>query len=89
MRTSLNEIQHIEGYLLNTGSTEEGLLVEAKMSLSNEFCQNVLSQQTAYKVIQSYGKSKLIDDIRTVEKQLFLSAKYKKFRSAIFNIFSK
>ena len=89
MRTSLNELEQIEGYLLNTGSTEEGLLVEARMSLSNDFCQNVLAQQSAYAVIQSYGKSKLIDDIRTVEKQLFGLPKYRTFRSTIFNLFSK
>jgi len=89
MRTSLNEMHQIEGYLLQTGSIEEGLLVEAGMSLSNDFSQKVSAQKSAYALIRSYGKAKLADEIKAVENELFKLPRYRGFKSAIVSLFTK
>lgn len=89
MRISLNELHQIENYLLKTGDPSDRLLVEAKMNLNHDFNQKILAQKSAYALIRIYGKSRLLNDIKSVENQLFRLPKHKRFSLAIQSLFSK
>lgn len=87
MRTSLNEIQHIEQHLLGQLSNEESLLMEAKMSLSPDLTQMVALQEETYAVVREYGRKKLRAEIVLVEKKLFTSPGHLSFKQRIMKLF--
>lgn len=87
MRTSLNEIHHIEQHLLGQLPNEESLLMEAKMSLNPDLAQKVALQEETYALVKQYGRKKLRAEIVQVEKRLFTSPGYLSFRQRIMNLF--
>ncbi len=91
MRTSLIEIQKIEGFILGTLPAEEAILLESKMILDIEFKRNVEIQQAVMNVVQTYGKNqssvKLKKEIQQVEQKVFSNRKYKSWKNRIFQFF--
>src|SRR5690606_40796495 len=57
MRTSLNEIEQIEKYLLGGLKSEDRLLFQAELLLNPQKAENVYWQQKTYQLIQAYGRS--------------------------------
>jgi flagellar basal body-associated protein FliL len=89
MKTSLTETKLIEHYLLKLEEPSDRLLTEVKMSLNQDFAQEVFAQKSAYALITRYGRSKLRGEIKAVEKQLFELPRYRKFKSTILRLFLK
>ncbi len=89
MRTSLTEIQEIEGFLLKTDSNEDRLLLEARTCLDADFTEKVSFQKEAYEQIRSYARAQLREEIKTVEKRLFSTTEQAGFRAKILRIFKR
>ncbi len=87
MRTSLNEIQHIEKHLLGDLPKEESLLLQAKMALDPDLNEKVTLQAETYAMVRAYGRKKLRTEIDRVEKKLFETSKYAGFRHRILSLF--
>lgn len=88
MRTSLNEIRHIEEHLLGQVFDGDALLMEVKMSLSPVLTNNVAAQKEAYNLVRKYGRKKLREEIELVEKKLFRAPEFRTFRQRIFSLFT-
>lgn len=87
MRTSLNEIEHIEKHLLGELPGEESLLVEVKMSLNESLAEKVASQEVAYALVKQYGRRRVRQQIANVERKLFETSGYMSFRQRVFKFF--
>ena len=89
MTTSWAETQQIEAYLLGTASGEERALFAARLILEPELKAKTRRQESAYAVIQEYGRQKLRQEIEEVSRVLFNSTKYQAFNRMILGIFKK
>lgn len=89
MRTSLNEIKHIENFLLRRTSIEEALLLEAKLALDQEFRQKLVCQQQAYQTIKADGREEIYREIEAVHQKLFTNPVHSNFKQKILGIFKK
>lgn len=85
----MHEIEKIEQYLLKRGNPEEHLLMEAKMQLDSELADQVALQKQTYKVIVSYGRQQLRQEIQSIDRKVFRLPVYASFRSSILSIFKK
>jgi hypothetical protein len=89
MRTSLTEIQKIESYLQHNASTEDTLLLEARLLTDPALRDDVEAQREAYTLIHRYGRQQVKQAIAAADRQLFSQKKHRGFRQRIFNIFLK
>ena len=87
MRTSLNEIKEIEGYLLQTTPVEDRLLLEVKMALEPSLAKKVDLQKRVYRQVRQYARNQLREEIRLVEAELFSQSKYQLFRQKVLHLF--
>jgi hypothetical protein len=87
MRTSLIETQQIESYLLMP-TTEDQLVIEARMILDPTLCKRIQQQKKAYSLIQQYSRKKLRAEIEEVHQKLFRDSEHEGFRQKIFRLFS-
>lgn len=87
MRTSLNEIQHIENYLQGKLNGQEEVLFRAKLLLNSSLAENKQAQQKSYQLIRAYGRKQLKQEIEIVHQKLFMQAEHKSFRQKIRGIF--
>lgn len=88
MRTSLNEIKQIEEHLFRKESSPDSLLMEVRLLLDDELSRKVDLQRQTYRLIKSYGRKKLKEEIAALDQQLFQAAKHQSFRDKIRRIFS-
>lgn len=89
MRTSLNEIRELEDWLLKQGELSDRLVTEAKVLSNPELQENAKWQAQTYDLVAAYGRQKLREEIRQVEKQLIMSPKYRSFQDRIRSIFKR
>lgn len=87
MRTSLNEIKEIEGYLLKANSVEKRLIQEARLCIDADFAENVALQKEAYVQVKAYARKQLKEEISTVEQQLFTKPEHIGFRQKVLRFF--
>lgn len=87
MRTSLNEIEQIEKYLLGGLNTQDRLLFQAELLLNPQKTENVYWQQKTYILVQAYGRKQLKKDIEAVHQKLFTSPVHQNFRQKILALF--
>ena len=88
MRTSLNEIERIENYLLHKNDPSQHLRFEVSLMCSEELREKVSQQQELYEHIRRYGRKKLMEEIEEVHQRLFQEPKYIRFKNKILNIFN-
>lgn len=87
MRTSLNEMKEIEGYLLQTTPVEDRLMLEVKMALEPTLAEKVDLQKKVYSQVRQYARRQLREEIRSVEGELFSQSKYQLFKQRILRLF--
>ena len=87
MRTSLNEIKDIEGYLLGTSSIEQRLLLEAHAQVNVDLAENIRLQSKAFDQIKRYSQNQLRQEITAVETEIFTQSKYQFFRQKVLAFF--
>ncbi len=88
MRTSLIEIARIDQWLLKQNAPASHLLMEARLVLDPVLRSNVRDQKTSHDLIRRYGRQKLINEIRSVEHELFTSDEHRSFRDKVRSIFN-
>ncbi|WP_423148242.1 hypothetical protein [Rubrolithibacter danxiaensis] len=88
MRTSLNEIQHIENHLFGQLSGEEELLFQANLLINTTLEENKQAQQKSYQLINAFGRKQLKQELEGVHLKLFSEKRYKHFRQKILALFN-
>lgn len=89
MKTSLNELQLIEDFLLLNTNAEDKVLMQARQVLQPGLQESVYWQQKTYRLIETYGREQLRKEIRQVHQKLFTAAVHSSFRERIKRFFSK
>jgi hypothetical protein len=88
MRTSLNDIQQIDDYLLKIAGKADSLVFEARLILQPALQENLLWQQRTYEIIRQYSRRQLKAEIAAVHQQLFTEPEHIPFRRKIMGFFS-
>lgn len=83
----MNDTQLIDRYVLKQISTEDKLIVEARLLIDMEFRHKLKWQLSAYEVSKEYGRKVLKREIVSVEKRLFSEPRFKNFRALVSYIF--
>jgi hypothetical protein len=89
MRTSLNQIKLIDGYIFNSNPTEDALLFDALLILNPELPAQIMWQKKTHTIVQQYGRRKIRAEIEAVHQQLFSTTEHQSFRQRILSLFSK
>ena len=89
MRTSLNNIQQIDDYLLQFAGKADRALFEARLILQPALQQDLLWQQKTYEIIKQYSRRQLKAEIESVHQLLFTEPEHVSFRRKIMAIFSR
>jgi hypothetical protein len=87
MRTSLNEIKLIDGYIFSSNSTEDALLFDALLILNPDLPNQIMWQKKAHAIVQQYSRRNLKAEIEAVHQRLFYEPIHQSFRQRILNIF--
>jgi L-rhamnose isomerase len=87
MRTSLNEIKLIDGYLFNSNPPEEALLLDALLIVNPTLSSQITWQKKTHRVIRQYSRKKLKAEIEAVHQQLFNEPKHQTFRQKVLSFF--
>ena len=89
MRTSLNNIKTIDGYLFGNIAPGDALLFEAKMLLSSALTDDVQLQKNTHAVIKQYGRQSIKAEIMAVQQKLTTEPQHSNFIQRIVNLFKK
>jgi hypothetical protein len=89
MRTSLNKIKLIEGYIFNVNQPLDALLFDAMLILDPAFREQVNLQKKVHTIVLQYSRKKLRTEIDSVHKQLFDKPEHRSFRWRILDLFKK
>lgn len=89
MKTSLNELQLIEDFLLLNTGAEDAVLMQARQILQPGLQESVYWQQKTYRLVETYGREQLQKEIRQVHQKLFTAPAYSSFREKIKKLFNK
>lgn len=89
MKTSLNELQLIEDFLLGSNNAEDKVLMQARRILEPNLQESVYWQQKTYRLIETYGREQLRREIRQVDQKLFTTPEHFSFSERIKRFFSK
>ena len=89
MRTSLNDIQQIDDYLLKYAGEADSHLFEARLLLQPALQENLRWQQKTYAIIRQYSRRQLKAEIELVHQHLFTEPEHIPFRRKIMALFSR
>jgi hypothetical protein len=83
----MNETKQLEDYLWNRLTTEERLLMEARLMVNAALRDQLNWQQKTYRLIEEYGRKKLKSEIEQIQARMFSEERFKNFRKQIQTIF--
>lgn len=89
MRTSLNDIQQIDDYLLQYAGKTDRALFEARLILQPALEENLVWQQKTYDIIREHSRRRLKAEIESVHQHLFTEPEHISFRRKVLGIFLK
>lgn len=89
MKTSLNELQLIEDFLLSAGNEEDKVVMEARILLQPDLRESIGWQQKTYQLVHAHGRSQLREEIRQVHEKLFTAPEHSAFRKMIKRFFNR
>lgn len=89
MKTSLNELQLIEDFLLTDPAGEEKTLMQARLILQPGLQESIRWQQKTYQLVNAYGREELKREIGKVHQQLFTAPEHLSFRQKVLRFFNK
>ena len=89
MKTSLNELQLIEDFLLLPNNEEDKVLMEARILLRPDLRESIGWQQKTYQLVHAHGRSQLREEIRQVHEKLFTAPEHSSFRKRIMRFFNR
>lgn len=89
MKTSLNELQLIEDFLLADPAGEEKILMQARQILQPALQESIHWQQKTYRLVNAYGREQLKQEISRVHQMLFTAGEHLSFRQKVLHFFNK
>ncbi len=89
MRTSLNETEQIEAYLMRSAEPGDALVFEAKLLLDTSLPEKIHWQKNAYEMIRLYSREQLKMEIGSAHQKLFSQPEHAGFRQKIKRLFLK
>jgi hypothetical protein len=89
MKTSLNELQLIEDFLLLNTNAEDKVLMQARQILQPDLQESVHWQQKTYRLIETYGREQLRKEISQVHQKLFTAPAHFSFSERVKRFFIK
>lgn len=87
MRTSQNNTQRIERYLLGSLSVSDKLVFEAQLMLQPKLRMELYFQKKAYAFVQLYHRKKLKEELEALHQELFDDPDKIVFQQAIYCLF--
>ena len=87
MRTSLNEIKLIDGYIFNSNPIEDALLFDAMLIIDPALPGRIVWQKKTHAVIRQYSRNKLKAEIESAHQKVFSEPSHKSFRQKILSFF--
>lgn len=87
MRTSLNDTQQIDDYLLQVAGEADKALFEARLLLQPALRNTLQWQQKTYDIIRQYSRRQLKAEIESVHQLLFNEPEHTSFRQKIMALF--
>lgn len=87
MRTSLIEIREIERWIEGRLDKKERLLFEAKLIVDKNLKTKVDLQKGVFNLVRIYGRERLRDEVKQVEKRLLTNKDNILFQQQIYSIF--
>jgi hypothetical protein len=88
MRTSLNDIQQIEDFLMKRITGASSLLFEARILTQPELKVNVTLQQKVHHIVKMFHRKKLKQETEQLHRQLFTDPAKADFQKTIFQLFN-
>ena len=89
MRTSLNELQHIEAQLREIKKDPERKLIwKAQLLADPKLNEKVKWQKRVYQIIRYFGRKELKYELETIHTTLMTSSGKGSFKEKVRNIFS-
>lgn len=89
MKTSLNELQLIEDFLLADPAGEEKILMQARQILQPGLQESIHWQQKTYRLVNAYGREQLKQEISRVHQMLFTAGEHLSFQQKVLHFFNK
>jgi len=89
MRTSLNNIQEVDDYVLKQSPPQDALLFEAKLIIDPELKHTVMWHRQTLNIVNQYGRNNLRSMIEKVHQQLFTHPEHQSFRQKMLRLFYK
>jgi hypothetical protein len=87
MRTSLNEIKLIDGYIFNNNPAEDALLFDAMRIINPSLSTQIAWQKKAHTMVKQYSRKKLKAEIEAAHQKLFGEPAHKNFKQRILRFF--
>jgi len=87
MRTSLNEIKLIDGYIFNSNPAEDALLFEAMVVINPALSMQIAWQKKTHAMVKQYSRKKLKAEIEGAHQKLFNEPAHKNFKQRILRFF--
>ena len=87
MRTSLNEIKLIDGYIFDSNPVEDNLLFDAMLIIDPALQNQIVWQKKAHAIVRQYSRKKLKAEIESAHQKLFNQPEHKNFRQKILSFF--
>ena len=89
MRTSLNNIQLVDDYLLGIATPQDSLLLQAKVIINPSLNDEIYWHKQTHGLVQQYGRKQLRAEIEAVHNQLFTRTEHLSFRQSILRFFKR
>jgi len=88
MKTSLNDIRKIEGYLSGNLEHEEEIAFHAKLCTDPMTRMNVILHQKMHDILRAYHRKKLRQEIERTHQRIFCDPEKVSFTDTIVRLFN-
>jgi hypothetical protein len=89
MRTSLNEIQAIEKYLLGKHDGGDSIVFEARLQINPQLRLNLHLQKKLLMLVKLFHRKKLKEEAEAVSVKIFSDPEKKEFQERVSQIFNR
>ncbi len=89
MRTSLNEIKLIDGYIFNNNPVEDALLFDAMLIIDPALSDQIVWQKKTHAIVRQYSRKQLKAEIELAHQKLFNQPEHINFTQKILSFFKQ
>lgn len=89
MKTSLDNLQWMEGCLLEQANGSDQALFEAKLLLDPALREEAYWQRRTYAIVRQYGRRQFRSELDQLHQILFTAPQHRSFRDKVLGFFRK